>query len=173
MQGEFDRAMRHGISAARWLLAPMYLGVGLMLVVLLVQFVRDFFQGLPVAFSSDALTAARLVLSLAAVLLIAGLVLAILHTGQSLFAPQADTAEAPEPERREIAFARLLPRFLSAAIVLVLLFAIDRMIASQAGGWSPETLPWPLFVALGVLVAARLVLEIADWFGRLARKGGD
>ncbi len=168
MSGEIERAMRQGLTAARWILAPMYLGLGLMLIVLLVQFVRDFFRALPLAFSGDALAVGGIALSLALALLVAAIVLSILQTGHRLFAA---AAEAPV----EVDFTVLKRRLLTAAMTLTILLLLEALLAARPGAGAadaaPAAPPWPLYTALGVLVGARLVLEVAEWFARLSRAG--
>lgn len=169
MSGEFDKAMRQGLSGARSILAPLYLGVGLMLVVVLIQFVRDFFRALPVAFSSDAFAVVQIALSLATILVVAGVVLTVLQTGQALFSGPGDAAGSPPGGPVQFDFARLRKRLMEAAIMLVLLLSIDQLIAMRAtGSVATAGAPWPLFQALGVLVVARLVMAVTDWFARLA-----
>ena len=168
MSGEIERTVRQGVSVARWLLAPMYLGIGLMLIVLLVQFVREFFRGLPTAFASQAPQVAHDILSLA-VILIAGLLIhAVLRTGLQVY------AEAAPGDRSEVDFAALGARLFGGAIVLVLVLLVRGLIGGQAAGSGIDMARMaPVFAVLGALVGGRLVLAVANWFDRLARHRED
>ncbi|MDP5218899.1 YqhA family protein [Ruegeria sp. 2205SS24-7] len=171
MSGEFEKAVQHGVSASRWLLAPMYLGLALLLIVLLIQFVRDFFDHLPVLFQTDALNALPIILSLGIVLLAANIVLSILHTSYELFIPGLRAEEGAENRRSEVDFTRLRNRFLAIAVALSLLLLLKEMLiyAGQADDQDTRQV-LHLAAMTGLLVLFALVLAIADWFLTLARR---
>lgn len=169
MSGEIEKTVQHGVSASRWLLAPMYLGLALMLIVLLIQFVRDFVRSLPELFQTEALEAIPAVLSLAVVLLAAHALLLIIQTGYQLFAPGLNPETEPQDRAGRLDFTGLRNRLLGAAIALALVMVIRDLVSLGADGAGQGLQDiWPLAVLLGLLLAAALVLAVADWFTALA-----
>ena len=134
MSGEFEKSVQHGISATRWLLAPMYLGLGLMLVILLIQFVRDFLRGLPGWFQMTAPELIPAILGLAIVLLAAHGVLMILHTGYQVFIPGLRPETEPAEGQGSPDFTTLRNRLLALAISLSLLMLLRDMLSGNAHG---------------------------------------
>lgn len=164
MSGEFEKSAQHGISATRWLLAPMYLGLGLMLVILLIQFVRDFLRGLPGWFQMTAPELIPAILGLAIVLLAAHGVLMILHTGYQVFVPGLRPETEPAEGQGSPDFTTLRNRLLALAISLSLLMLLRDMLSGSAS-WST-----PGATLLAILTATALVLAVADWFRALSRR---
>lgn len=170
MSGEFEKSVRTGISLSRWLLAPMYLGLGLMLIVLLIQFVRDFFSTLPQVFQLTALEALSPILSLAIVLLTAHALLAVLQTGYQLFVPGLRPETQPAPGLGAVDATKLRNTLLGVTLALAVLAALRAVLTLPAEPVEGQTDPlWRLAALLGLLVATALVLAIADWFTALAR----
>lgn len=169
MSGEFEKAVQYGVSASRWLLAPMYLGLALLLIVLLIQFVRDFFDHLPVLFQTSALNTLPVILSLGVVLLAANIVLSILHTSYELFTPGLKAEESAETGRGAVDFTKLRNRFLSIAIALSLLLLLREMLVYAGAQGEQDTLQILHIAAMtGFLMLSALVLAVADWFLKLA-----
>ena len=164
MSGEFEKSVQHGISATRWLLAPMYLGLGLMLIILLIQFVRDFLRGLPDWFQMSAPELIPAMLGLAIVLVAAHGVLMILHSGYHVFVPGLRPETTPTEGQGSPDFTTLRNRLLALAITLSLLMLLRDMLAGSAV-WSG-----PAATLLAILVATALVLSVADWFRALSRR---
>ena len=161
MDKDIGRTLRLGLSAARWLLAPMYLGLGLLLIVLLIQFVRDFFRSLPDLFRMDSAHAAAMILSFAGVVLIAHVILLVAQTGRELFA----TGEGAG----QIDFLQLRNQLLGSMTALTLLFLLRELAAARTPDErSIDELAW-LGAAIAGLVASTLVLALADWFTALAK----
>lgn len=171
MSGEIEKVFRQGVHAIRWLLAPMYLGLALLLIVVLVQFVRDFFRALPELFQITAVETLPSLLSLALVLLAANAVLTILQTGYQLFAPGLNSDTEPEASRGRIDFSKLARNFLAMSVAVSLLLVFRELLIIANQGAEPQTQHlWSLASILGVFVGTALVLAVAEWFSRLARK---
>ncbi|MEP2532093.1 YqhA family protein [Shimia sp.] len=171
MSGEFEKTVHHGIAATRWLLAPMYLGLALMLIVLLVQFVRDFFNGLPELFQMNAVDTLIPILSLGLVLVAAQAVLLLLHTGYQIFLPGLAPDAEPEDGRGRVDFVALRNRLLGVSMVFALLLILQKLIAQVNQGEAPKLQAlWPVASVLSMLLFAALVLAVADWFTALAHR---
>ena len=171
MSGEIEKTIRQGFHASRWILAPMYLGLALSLIVLLVQFVRDFFRLLPETLQDNALQALPAVLSLGLVLLAANAILVILQTGFQLYAPGLNSDKEPDEGRGSVDFVLLGKRFLGMSIALSILLVFREMLTVTIQGDDETTgHVWQLASLLGIFVGAALILAVAEWFNRLARK---
>ncbi len=171
MSGEIEKTVHHGIATSRWLLAPMYLGLALMLIVLLVQFVREFFNFLPEVFQLSALDALAPIFSLGLILVAAHAVLLLLQTGYQIFLPDLAPDIEPEDGRGRVDFTSLRNRLLGVSLAFALLLVLQELIG-QAGNGADQDLSavWPTSAVLGVLVATALVLAVADWFTALSQR---
>ncbi|WP_370400559.1 YqhA family protein [Sulfitobacter sp. JB4-11] len=171
MSGEVEKTVHLGIHASRWLLAPMYLGLALMLIVLLIQFIRDFFRALPELFQLGAMEALPAILSLAIVLLAAHAVLLILQTGYQVYVPGLTADAEPNDGHGRLDYAKLRNNLLGVSTALALLMIFRELIgrASATSAQTPQDL-WPLASLFGLLLTAALVLAVADWFIALSRR---
>lgn len=170
MRGEFGKNIQAGVSATRWLLAPMYLGLALLLFVLLILFIRDFFNSLPLLFQMQSLPAASLILSMASVVIIANVVLMILQTGFELFGPETRDDTVASEGRGRVDFARLGTRFIGAAFLVSLMFLLRGLVDAMVAGDTVRRAD--LFLVGGVLAGLAglmLVRAVADWFVSLSR----
>ncbi len=160
MSRELDNVIRQGVSAARWLLAPMYLGLGLMLIVLLVQFVRDFFRNLPLVFEMEAMAATGVLLAMCLTVLLAGVVLMVLETALDVLRITGETEAGPRIDFRRLG-SRLLGAGVAVSLVSLLQLALGRSVAEPAQ--SMADLRFSLAILI-VLVLSILVIAVADWF---------
>ncbi|WP_127076986.1 TIGR00645 family protein [Rhodomicrobium lacus] len=80
-----ENALESGIFASRWLLAPFYIGLVLSLALLLVTFVREFFEFVPEALHAKTSNVIVMVLSLVDIVMVANLVLIIVFAGYEIF----------------------------------------------------------------------------------------
>lgn len=174
MSNEFEKTVRVGVSGSRWLLAPMYLGLALMLIVLLIQFVRDFFRNLPELFQMSALDTLPTILTLGVILLASNIVLTILQTGRELFAAGVRSDDDLTNGRGQLDFAKLRNRFLGISIALALLLLLREMLANAGSqpAEGPESY-LALAALIGVLVLSALILAVADWFAWLRQSKSD
>lgn len=171
MSGEFEKTVHHGIAASRWLIAPMYLGLALMLIVLLVQFVRDFFKTLPEVFQMGALDALGPILSLGLVLIAAHSILLLLQTGYQIFGRGLSVDTEPDDGNGRLDLTALRNQMLGVSIVYTLVLVLRQLIALTGGettGRIQEV--FPVATVLGLLLVAALVLSVADWFMSLAQR---
>ena len=93
MQRDIERTFERGLFAARWLVAPLYLGLVAAIIVLLVMFGKYLIiivEKVPTADLHDAVVA---ILSLIDLALIANLVLIVLYTGYESFVSRLDIEE--------------------------------------------------------------------------------
>ena len=93
VQRDIERTFERGLFAARWLVAPLYLGLVAAIIVLLVMFGKYLIiivEKVPTANLHDAVVA---ILSLIDLALIANLVLIVLYTGYESFVSRLDIEE--------------------------------------------------------------------------------
>lgn len=79
------------IFSSRWLLAPFYLGLVLAIALLLVKFIKEFINFVPLVFNAEAGEVIIGLLSLIDVVMIANLVLIIVLAGYENFVSRIDT----------------------------------------------------------------------------------
>lgn len=82
----FERAM----YSARWLLAPIYLGLSLALLALAIKFFTELFHVLPHIFTVSEMELVLLVLSLVDISLVGGLIVMVMFSGYENFVSQLD-----------------------------------------------------------------------------------
>lgn len=165
MANEADRMMRQGMSATRWVLAPMYLGLALMLVVLMILFIRDFFQFLPQMFQMRGDEAVGVLINLAGIVLWSNLILVVVQTGYDLFGPGSGLNHDPEDGSGRVNFVRLRWKILAAAIVLSIVYLLQALAEISTGAESPATSELQILAAVFfALVLSTFVLAVAEWF---------
>ncbi len=86
-----ERGLESFIFGSRWLLTPFYIGLVAAIVLLLVKFLREFFDLLPVLISGDSGDVMVGVLTLVDVALVANLLLIIIFAGYENFVSKIDT----------------------------------------------------------------------------------
>ena len=87
---EFERRLESIIFQSRWLLAPLYLGLVLSILVLLGKFVKEFLHLIPMVVSGDSGNVIVGVLSLVDIVMIANLLVLIIFAGYENFVSKLD-----------------------------------------------------------------------------------
>lgn len=91
-----ERALETLLYAARWILAPIYLGLSLALFALAVKFFQEVFHLLPMLFSIAEADLILVVLSLIDIALVGGLLVMVMISGYENFVSQLDIKEGQE-----------------------------------------------------------------------------
>ena len=91
-----ERTAETILYASRWLLAPIYLGLSLGLVVLGIKFFQEIFHTLPIIFSMAETDVVLLILSLVDIALVGGLLVMIMLSGYENFVSTIDIQEGTE-----------------------------------------------------------------------------
>lgn len=91
-----ERLIEKALYASRWLLAPIYLGLSLALVLLALKFFQEVFHVLPHIFESTEAELILLVLSLIDMALVGGLLVMVMISGYENFVSQLDIDESKE-----------------------------------------------------------------------------
>ncbi|MCH1929468.1 TIGR00645 family protein [Shewanella sp. A25] len=88
----FERLM----YASRWIMAPIYLGLSLILVALGIKFFQEIFHVLPIIFEMPEVDLVLVTLSLIDITLVGGLIVMVMFSGYENFVSQLDVGEDSE-----------------------------------------------------------------------------
>ena len=91
-----ERTVERGIYAARWLLAPMYVGLSLALLVMGLKFFQEILHVLPTIFAMAEADLVLVVLSLIDLTLVGGLLVMVMLSGYENFVSRLDIAADSE-----------------------------------------------------------------------------
>jgi uncharacterized protein (TIGR00645 family) len=162
MPQRFNTFVRALLLGTRWAMAPLCLGLGAALLIVMVQFVRELVH---VVVGFDGLRGAEVileVLKLVDLVLVANLLLMIISAGIEIFLPSADVNGDRSPHFGIAEFAALKPKLFAsisaiAAIDLLESFVNIESVDKAAVLW--EILILLAFVISGVLLAGMDRLE--------------
>ncbi len=91
-----ERAFESLMYASRWILAPIYLGLSLALLLLGIKFFQEVFHTLPIVLELKEAHLVLLVLSLVDLALVGGLLVMVMFSGYENFVSRIDVAEGTE-----------------------------------------------------------------------------
>ena len=92
MEQIFERLM----YASRWIMAPIYLGLSLVLIGLGIKFFQEIFHILPIIFEITEVDLVLVTLSLIDITLVGGLIVMVMFSGYENFVSQLDVGEDSE-----------------------------------------------------------------------------
>ncbi|KAF1053149.1 MAG: hypothetical protein GAK43_01572 [Stenotrophomonas maltophilia] len=91
-----ERFIENSLYAARWLLAPVYIGLSLALLALTIKFFQEILHILPDIFSIAEADLVLVLLSLIDMALVGGLLVMVMFSGYENFVSQLDISEGQE-----------------------------------------------------------------------------
>lgn len=91
-----ERFIERLMYASRWIMAPVYLGLSLILVALAVKFFQEVVHVFPIVFSMNEVDLILVILSLIDLTLIGGLVVMVMFSGYENFVSKLDIDEDSE-----------------------------------------------------------------------------
>ncbi|EKK0529874.1 TIGR00645 family protein [Klebsiella pneumoniae] len=91
-----ERFLENAMYASRWLLAPVYFGLSLGLIALIIKFFQEIFHILPHIFSVSESDMILTLLSLVDMTLVGGLLVMVMFSGYENFVSQLDINEGKE-----------------------------------------------------------------------------
>lgn len=152
-----ERIVETLMVRARWLLAPIYLGLSLALVALAITFFREVIHLFEVVFSSELQEAdvVLYVLSLIDISLVGGLLVMIMLSGYENFVSELDA----KTETDKLSWlgkmdASSLKMKVAASIVAISSIHLLRRFMALDRDYDPETLKWYVFIHLTFVVSA-------------------
>lgn len=91
-----ERLIERTMYAARWLLAPIYLGLSLAILLLAVKFFQHLLHVIPVIFSMSEADLVLVILSLVDIALVGGLLVMVMFSGYENFVSRLDIQEGDD-----------------------------------------------------------------------------
>ncbi|MBO3276780.1 TIGR00645 family protein [Pseudomonas schmalbachii] len=91
-----ERFIENGLYAARWLLAPIYIGLSLALLALTIKFFQEIVHVLPSVFSIAEADLVLVILSLIDMALVGGLLVMVMFSGYENFVSQLDIDDSKD-----------------------------------------------------------------------------
>lgn len=91
-----ERTVERALYASRWLLAPLYLGLSLGLILLGIKFFQEIFHALPTIIQATETDLVLLILSLVDMSLVGGLLVMVMLSGYENFVSAIDIDEGKE-----------------------------------------------------------------------------
>ncbi|MBB3048236.1 uncharacterized protein (TIGR00645 family) [Litorivivens lipolytica] len=91
-----ERFVENLMYGARWILAPIYIGLSLALLMLGIKFFQEVFHYLPIILETKEADLVLLVLSLVDMALVGGLVVMVMFSGYENFVSQLDISDDKE-----------------------------------------------------------------------------
>lgn len=154
------------LFGARWVLAPLYAGMILALIAIVVVFVRELVSELGRLATLDGETTTLLALSLIDLSLVGNLLVVVMFAGYESFVSQLHIgAHADRPEwLGTIDFADLKLKVIASivAISAVALLRSFLLLGDPAVGFDPIRLRWMVLIQL-TFVASGVLLALMDW----------
>jgi len=92
----FESKLEKTLYAARWLLAPLYLGLSLALVLLSIKFFQEAFHLFPIILSTSESDMVLVILSLVDMSLVGGLIIMVMLSGYENFVSRINIADGEE-----------------------------------------------------------------------------
>ena len=91
-----ERFLENSMYASRWLLAPLYFGLSIAVLLLGIKFFQEAFHTLPLVFSMKEADLVLVVLSLVDIALVGGLLVMVMLSGYENFVSQIDIDDSKE-----------------------------------------------------------------------------
>lgn len=163
-----ERRLEAVLFWCRWLLAPFFVGLALVLLVLLVKFVRELGHVFTLAFKGSEADVILGVLSLVDLALTGSLLIIVIFAGYENFVSRIDHAEHDDwPEwMGTIDFTALKIKLLSSIVAISAIQLLKTFM--NVKNTSDRELLWQVIIH-GVFVGSSVLLALSD---RLAAHGG-
>ena len=164
----FEVGFERMLFASRWLMAPIYFGLVLALVLLLVNFVREIAYYLPQALELDTETTILAVLSLIDLSLAGNLLLIVLFSGYENFVSKFDIADAADRPSwmGTVDFSGLKMKLIASIVAIsgihLLKFFMEIGKAGAEKPFDPAQLRWLVIIHLTFVVSG-VLLALMDW----------
>lgn len=163
------------LFAARWLLAPLYAGMVLALVAILVVFARELFRGLAHLETLTGEDAILLALSLVDLSLVGNLLLVVIFAGYESFVSRLHILDHTDRPAwlSTVDFADLKLKVIASivAISAITLLRAFLLLGDEAATVHPRRLLWMVVIQLTFVVSG-VLLAMMDWISPRNRQRG-
>ena len=158
-----ERLIEQGIFYSRWLLAPLYLGLCLGLVILLVSFVAEFFHFFSTSGVFHSKETTLFILELIDLVLVASLVAMVAIAGYENFVSKIDFKENMErPDwMGKVDFAGLKLKVISALVAISSIELLKVFLSSSS--YTEEEILWRVIIH-SVFVVSGLIFALTEKF---------
>ena len=163
-----ERLIERGLFASRWMMAPMYLGLALALVILVWIFLMELWRFVlivPVMTVNDAILG---VLALIDLSLAANLLLIVIFSGYENFVSRMDLADHEDrPDwQGEVDFSALKLKLVASIVAISGIHLLK--VFMDVGQYDPEQIRWMVVIHL-VFVISGVLLAAMDWIANHAK----
>lgn len=163
-----ERLIERGLFASRWMMAPMYLGLALALLVLVWIFIMElvrFVMIVPVMTVNDAILG---ILALIDLSLAANLLLIVIFSGYENFVSRMDLADHKDrPDwQGEVDFSALKLKLVASIVAISGIHLLK--VFMDVGQYDPEQIRWMVVIHL-VFVISGILLATMDWIANHAK----
>lgn len=163
-----ERLIERGLFASRWMMAPMYLGLALALLVLVWIFIMElvrFVMIVPVMTVNDAILG---ILALIDLSLAANLLLIVIFSGYENFVSRMDLADHKDrPDwQGEVDFSALKLKLVASIVAISGIHLLK--VFMDVGQYDPEQIRWMVVIHL-VFVISGVLLATMDWIANHAK----
>lgn len=163
-----ERLIERGLFASRWMMAPMYLGLALALLVLVWIFIMElvrFVMIAPVMTVNDAILG---ILALIDLSLAANLLLIVIFSGYENFVSRMDLADHKDrPDwQGEVDFSALKLKLVASIVAISGIHLLK--VFMDVGQYDPEQIRWMVVIHL-VFVISGVLLATMDWIANHAK----
>jgi uncharacterized protein (TIGR00645 family) len=163
-----ERLIERGLFASRWMMAPMYLGLALALVILVWVFLMElgrFVLIVPVMTVNDAILG---VLALIDLSLAANLLLIVIFSGYENFVSRMDLADHKDrPDwQGEVDFSALKLKLVASIVAISGIHLLK--VFMDVGQYDPQQIRWMVIIHL-VFVLSGVLLAAMDWIANHAK----
>ena len=164
----FEAGFERMLFASRWLMAPIYFGLVLALVLLLVNFAREVLHYLPQALELDTETAILAVLTLIDLSLAGNLLLIVLFSGYENFVSKFDIDDVTERPSwmGTVDFSGLKMKLMASIVAIsgihLLKFFMEIGKAGAEKPFDPLQLRWLVIIHLTFVISG-VLLALMDW----------
>ncbi|MDF3852988.1 TIGR00645 family protein [Paracoccus sp. P2] len=157
-----ERLLERSLFASRWMMAPIYVGLALSLLILLWVFALELWHLigiLPVMTVNDAVLG---VLALIDLSLAANLLLIVIFSGYENFVSRMDLSEHEDrPEwQGEVDFSALKLKLVASIVAISGIHLLK--VFMDVGKYAPEQIRWMVVIHL-VFVVSGVLLAAMDW----------
>lgn len=163
-----EKAFEQALFASRWLLAPFYAGLALILIVLLIKFAQEFWHIASTAFSASEPEVILGVLSLVDLTFTGSLLVIVIFSGYENFVSKIDHSQHRDwPEwMGTIDFTGLKLKLLSSIVAISAIQLLKQFMSLKT--ITDRELAWYVGIHL-VFVVSSVLLALSD---RIAAHGG-
>lgn len=169
-----ERGLEQTLFGSRWLLAPIYLGLVVSLVMLVIIFFRELFSKLPKAFEMSADDGILAILTLIDLSLAGNLLLIVLFSGYETFVSKMSiTTEDDRPDwMGTVDFSGLKLKLIASIVAISGIHLLKVFMAlGEEGEHAPDytTLQWMMLIHLTFVISG-VLLALMDWLSSRSGK---